>query len=106
MPDARLWFPRLCDGPRLPISNSAAEPCESAILAPSTRRRVAVSRRRAISKIGGYAAPYDLEEGIGYATNIPLDRLQLLNWDELIDIEDLPNEVVDATAYEEPADVY
>ena len=57
------------------------------------------------ASFGGYAAPYDLEEGIGYATNIPLDRLQLLDWDELIDIEDLPNEVIDATIYAEPADV-
>ena len=56
------------------------------------------------ASFGGYATPWPLDEGIGYASGIPLDRLQLLAWDEERQTDRFPNEVSDASIYAEPLD--
>ena len=57
------------------------------------------------ASFGGFATPWDLEEGIGDASGIPLERLQLLAWGETRDTDTFPNEVMDASIYAEPREV-
>lgn len=54
------------------------------------------------ASFGGYRTAWALEDGIGFALGIPLDRLQLLAWDEERHTHDFPSEVADPSIYAEP----